>query len=114
MLVDVLINFCVKNQAPQVSFKNFTVGDSISVSSHEFTDVLDSDSLDILKAISDYGSRKFDLHGLMPPPLSYMITCMLPYNDTKFGDIMHSHGHFLLTSGDDFTSHGSMFKDSLS
>ena len=35
MLVTDLINFGVKNQAPQVSFKFFD-GDSMSVSSHEF------------------------------------------------------------------------------
>ena len=57
ILVAVLINICVKNQAPQVSFKSYVVGDSISVSSCEFTDVLDSDSLDILEAISYYGAQ---------------------------------------------------------
>ena len=56
MLVVFLINFGVKNQAPQVSLKNCVVGDFISVSSHEFTDVMDSDSLDILEDISDYGA----------------------------------------------------------
>ena len=38
MLVGVLINFGVKNQAPQVSFK-FVVGDSMLVFSHKFVDI---------------------------------------------------------------------------
>ena len=70
MLVAILINFGVKNQAPQVSLKNSAPGDSISISSHEFTHVLDSDSLDILESISDYGSQIFTLHSLRPPPPS--------------------------------------------
>ena len=56
MLVVLVINFGVKNQAPQVSFKNSTAGESISVSFHEFPNVMDTDSLDILEAISDYGA----------------------------------------------------------
>ena len=39
MLLAALINFGVKNQAPQVSFK-FVVGNSMSVFSHEFTDII--------------------------------------------------------------------------
>ena len=39
MLVVVLIHFGVKNQAPQVSFKNYVVGDAMSVSSYEFVDI---------------------------------------------------------------------------
>ena len=46
-IVYVLINFGVKNQAPQVSFK-FVVGDSMSVFSHEFDDIKFFESLDIL------------------------------------------------------------------
>ena len=75
---------------------------------------MDNNSLDILEAISYYGAQAFIIHGPMPPPPSYMITCTLPYNDTEFGDIMHSPGHFLLTSRDDFTSHGSMFNTATS
>ena len=47
MLVVVLINFGVKNQAPQVSFK-FVVGDLMSVFSHDFVDIKLCESLDIL------------------------------------------------------------------
>ena len=54
MLVTVLIIFGVKNQAPQVSFK-FIVGDSISVSSYAFSDIIFCETLDILEDISDYG-----------------------------------------------------------
>ena len=71
----------VKNQAPQVSFK-FIVGDSMSVSSYEFSDINFCESLDILEAISDYGAQAFSLHGLRPPPPPYMTTCTLPYSDT--------------------------------
>ena len=39
MLVVVLINFGVKNQVPQVSFK-IVVGDSMLVFSHEFADII--------------------------------------------------------------------------
>ena len=55
MLVFVLINFGVKNQAPQVSF-NFVAGDSMLVFSHEVVDIKFCESLDILEAISDYGA----------------------------------------------------------
>ena len=109
-----LITIGVKNQAPQVFFKNYVVGDSISISSHEFTDVIDSESLDILEAIPYYLSQAFTLHGPRPPLPSYMITCTLPYSDNEIGDILHSLGHLLLALGDDFTSHGSMLKDETS
>ena len=72
--------------------------------------MIDSDTLDVWEDIQDYGSQAFTLHGPMPPHPSYMITCTLPYNDNEIGYILHLLGHFLLTSGDDFTSHGSMFK----
>ena len=39
MLVVVLITIGVKNQAPQVSFKNYIIGDVMSVSSYEFADI---------------------------------------------------------------------------
>ena len=106
-----LITIGVKNQAPQVSFKNSVFGDYISVSSHEFTDVMDSDSLDILEAISCYRAQVFSLHGPRPPLPSCMITCTLPYNDNEIGDILHSLGNVLLKPRCYFTSHGSMFKD---
>ena len=50
MLVVVLINFGVKNQVPQVSFK-IVAGDLMSVFSHEFADIIFCESLDILEAI---------------------------------------------------------------
>ena len=64
MFVFVLINFGVKNQAPQVSFKNYVVGDSVSFYSHEFNNVMYSDSFDILEDISDYRAQTFDFHSL--------------------------------------------------
>ena len=56
MLVGVLINFGVKNQVPQVSFR-FVVWDSMSVLSHEFADIKFCESLDILEDISYYGAQ---------------------------------------------------------
>ena len=75
---------------------------------------MDSDSLDILEDISCYGAQEFTLHGPKPPYPSYIIICTLPYSDTEFGDTIHLPGHFLLTYGDEFTSHGSILKDSTS
>ena len=51
MLVAVLINFGVKNQVPQVSFK-IVVGDLMSFFSHEFANIIFCGSLDIFEAIS--------------------------------------------------------------
>ena len=39
MLISILINFGVKNQVPQVSFKIAT-GDLMSVFSHDFVDII--------------------------------------------------------------------------
>ena len=113
MLGTNIITFGVKNKSPQVSF-NSTAGDSLSVSSHEFDDMKFCDFMDILEGISSYGAQAFALHGPEPPLLSYMITCTLPYRRNEIGDILHSLGHSLLTLGDDFTSHGSMFKVAIS
>ena len=109
MLLVVLINFGVKNHAPQVSFK-FVVGDSMSVFSHEFDDIKFCESLDILEAILYYGAQGFSLHVPNTFLPSYMITCSSPHNTSKDGDILHSPGHLLLTPKSDFTSNGSMFK----
>ena len=52
-------------------------------------------------------------HSLHCPRASlpiYLITCSSPHRTSKEGDILHSLGHFLLTIGVDFTSHGSLFK----
>ena len=56
MLVAVLINFGVKNQAPKVSFK-FPARDLMSIYSHEFVDINFCESLDILESISYYGAQ---------------------------------------------------------
>ena len=48
MLVVVLINFGVKNQVPQVSFK-LVAGDLMLVSFHEFSDIIFCESLVIMK-----------------------------------------------------------------
>ena len=45
--------------------------------------------------------------------LLFFITRSSPHRTRKVGDILHPLGHFLLTLGDDFTSHGLMFKASI-
>ena len=77
MLVAVLINFGVKNQVPQVSFK-IVVGGSMLVFSHEFADIRFFESLDILEAISYYGAQAFSLHSPRASLPSYLITCSSP------------------------------------
>ena len=81
----------MKNQAPQVSFKNSVVGDSISVSSHDFLDILDY--------ISNDGAHIFTLHGLMPLFISYMVTCSFPQNIIKNGEHHHSLRYDITTLG---------------
>ena len=105
MLVDVLINFGVKNQLPQVSFK-IVARDLMSVFSHEFVDIIFFESLDILEVISDYGAQAFPLHGTRTSLPFYLITCSSPHSTSKDGDTMHLPGHLILTFGADFTSHG--------
>ena len=61
MLVVVLVNFGVKKQVPQVSFK-IVAGDLMLVFSYEFADIIFCRSLVIFEAISDYGSQSFALH----------------------------------------------------
>ena len=53
MLVVFLINFGVKNQVPQVSFK-IVVGNLMSLLFHEFVDIIFCGSLVIFEAISNY------------------------------------------------------------
>ena len=52
MLVAVIINFGVKKQLPQVSFK-IDVGDLMFIFSHEFANIILCESLVILEAISN-------------------------------------------------------------
>ena len=116
-----LITIGVKNQAPQVSFKNSIVGDSISVSSHEFVDIKCCNFLYILDSKSYYRSHTFSLHDPMPHSLSYMVTCSFLQNSSKNGGHHHSLGAdittFVLSSqapkdsfGPDLTFLGSKFK----
>ena len=98
MIIAILINFGVKNQVPQVSFK-IVVGDSMLVFSHEFDDIIFCESFKILEAISDYGAQKLSLHGLRSYLPFYLITCSSPHSTSKDGDIMHSLGHLGLIVG---------------
>ena len=92
-----------------MSFK-IAAGDLMSVFSHDFADIIFYGSLVIFEAISYYGAQKFTLHTPRVSLPFYLITCSSPHSTGKDGDTMHSPGHFILTYGDDFTSHGSMFK----
>ena len=83
----------------------------MSFFSHDFANFKFFESLDILEAISYYGTQEFNIHGPRTYLPSYLITSSSPQSTSKDGDILHSPGHFLLTPRADFTSHGSMFKD---
>ena len=109
MLVVVLINFGVKNQVTQVSFK-IVDEELMLVFSHEFVDIIFFESLVIVEYISYYGAQEVVLHSPRYSLPSYLITCSSPHRSSKYGDILHSPGQFLLTLGADFTSHGLMFK----
>ena len=110
MLVAALTNFGVKNQVPQFFFK-FAYGDLVLVSSCEVADILFCDSLDISESISDYGAQAFALQS--PRASLPLVTCSSPHRTSKEEDILHPHGHLLLTLGDDFTTHGLLFKDEI-
>ena len=51
----------------------------------------------------------FSLHSLGDSLPIYFITCSSPHRTSKDGVILHPPGHFLLTLGAYFTSHGLMF-----
>ena len=65
--------------------------------------------MDILEDISDYGAQAFTLHVARNSLPSYLLTCSSPHNTSKYGAILHSPGHLILTPGADFTSHGLIF-----
>ena len=107
LLVTGFINFGVTNQAQQVSL-NFVVEDSMLVLSYEFADITFCELLVLSEAISDYGSQAFVLHS--PKASLPLVTCSSPCRTSKEENILHPLGHLLLTLGDDFTSHGLIFK----
>ena len=107
MLVAALTNFDVKNQVPQVFFK-FVVGDLVLVYFYDISDILFCESLTISEAISDYGSQAFALHS--PKASLPLVTCPSPHRTSKEEDMLHPLGHFHLTLGVDFTTHGLIFK----
>ena len=107
MILAALTNSGVKNQVPHFLFKT-AAGDLVLVSSYEVSDILFCESLDISEAISDYGSQAFSLHS--PRASLPLVTCSSPHRTSKEEDILHLHEHFLLTLGDDFTTHGLFFK----
>ena len=74
MLVVVLVNFGVKNQVPQFSFK-IIVGDLMLVFSHEFADIIFCKYLDILEIILVCRIDPFTLIYLELPTNFYMIAC---------------------------------------
>ena len=112
MLVVGLFDFCVTNQVPQVFFK-LDAGDLMLVSSYEFADIIFFESLVISEAILDNGAQAFALHSPKDSLPTFLTTCSSPHRTSKVGYILHPPGHLLLTLGDDFSSHGLMFKDSI-
>ena len=110
LLVHVLINFGVNKTSTKSLFQN-CVGDLMSVLSHEFSDIIFCESLDILEDISFYGYQYFIFHGPRTYLPLYLITCSSAHSNSKYAYILHSPRHLLLTPGDDFTSNGSIFKD---
>ena len=76
----------------------------------EVVDIVFCESLVISEYIWDYGSQAFALHSSKASLPLYFITCSSPQRTSKDGDMLHSHGHLLLTIGADFTSNGLMFK----
>ena len=83
------------------------------VFSYEFYDIIFCDSLVIFEAISYYGSQAISLHSPRDSLPIYFITCSSPHRTSKEGDILHPPRHLFPTLGDDFTSHGLMFKASI-
>ena len=94
MLVVVLVNFGVKNQVLQVSFK-IVPRNLMSVFSHDFSDIIFCGSMVIVEAISYYGVESFTLHSPRASLPFYLITCSSPHETSKDGDILHSLGHLL-------------------
>ena len=67
----------------------------------------------IYEAISDHGAQSFTIDSPRASLPIYLITCSSPHKTSKDGDILHSLGHFLITLGAEFNSHGLMFKDEI-
>ena len=68
LFVAVLINFCVKNQVPKISFKIYA-GDWMSVLYHELVDIIFCKNLDILEIISYFRNDLFTLIDLELPKI---------------------------------------------
>ena len=83
------------------------------VLSYEFYDIRFYELLVISEAISDYGAQEVTLHSPMACLPIYLFTCSSRHINNKVGDILHLPRHLLLKLGDDFTSHGLMFKASI-
>ena len=66
LLVAGLINFGVKNQVPKVSFI-IIVGESVSIFSYKFDDIIFFGYLDILEEISYFMSDSFTLIDMQLP-----------------------------------------------
>ena len=107
MLVAALTNFGVKNQVPQF-FLKIDAGDLVLVSSYGVAGILFCYSLAIFEAMSAYGAQAFALDS--PRASLPLVTYSSPHRTSKEEDILHPLGHLLLIIGDDFTTHGFLFK----
>ena len=65
----------------------------------------------ISEARSYYGAQSFALHS--PRASVPLVTCSSPHRTSKEKDTVHPPRHFILTLGDDFTTHGFLFKDEI-
>ena len=80
------------------------------VLSYEFDNIIFCKLLNIYEAISYYGAQAFSIHSPRASPPIHLITCSSPHITSKVGEILHPPGHWLLTLGDDFITHGLLFK----
>ena len=64
----------------------------------------------ILEATLDFGAQAFALHGPSYFVSSFSITYSSPHNVRNDGDLLHSLGCMLLSSGVESTSHGSKYQ----
>ena len=105
----------MKNEVLQVSFK-FDAGDSMSVFSHEFDDIIFCKYLHILEIISDFSSDSNTIIDFELAANSYIIACTNIHNFVEKGEDCASTilaGHFeplFHTLGSDMTLFVSIFK----
>ena len=94
------------------SFHTSTIEDSLSVYSHESTDMLICVLLDSLESSSTHKAHAFTLFDPMPSLCSYVITCTHPLCVDKDRDITYPLGQLFHVYGANFISTGLKFNSS--